>query len=138
MDGERLLYELDSERRKDGTRQRPIIFIAHDVGGIVVKIALTHSDPLGQSFFEWHNIKPSTYGIIFMGVRQQDEAEILLRIAKTQGRTSDNPLRYLEDSSESLIQYALEIRSISRDFEIKFAYETYPTPNFAGKAIEVS
>ena len=35
--GRELVQELDGERREDGSHQRPIIFIAHSLGGIIVK-----------------------------------------------------------------------------------------------------
>lgn len=36
--GRELVQDLDGERRTDGSYQRPIIFVAHSLGGIVVKI----------------------------------------------------------------------------------------------------
>lgn len=107
----------------------------------MVKDALIHSDRVGEGVFEWRrSIKPSTYGIIFMGVPQQDleMGKILLNLAKMHGRTIDNPLRYLEDNSEHLRQHMSAFTSISQDFEIKFAYEAYPTPISAVKAVTVS
>ena len=35
--GRELVQELDGERRADDSYQRPIIFVAHSLGGIVVK-----------------------------------------------------------------------------------------------------
>ena len=107
----------------------------------MVKNALIHSDGVGQGIFQRRTpIKPSTYGIIFMGVPNQEGqmGELLLNIAKMQGRTSESPSKYLKENSELLKQHMSEFTSISRDFEITFAYEAYPTPIGGGKAIEVS
>ena len=134
----KLVYDLDSERRKDGTQRRPIIFIAHDVGGIVVKWALLYSDLAREGGFkEQRSVKLSTYGIIFMGTPHQG-SQGLLNIAKMQDQTSDNLLKHLEEHSGLLQKQTSEFVSISRDFEIKFAYETLPTPVSAGNAVEVS
>lgn len=37
--GRQLVSEIDGKRRADGTYQRPMIFIAHSLGGVVVKNA---------------------------------------------------------------------------------------------------
>lgn len=104
----------------------------------MVKCALLYSDRVREGILEeQRSIKLSTYSIIFMGTPHQG-GQGLLHIAKMQGYTSDNLLEYLEGHSELLQQQTSEFTSISRDFEIKFAYETLPTPIFAGNAVEVS
>lgn len=141
--GRELFYDLDSERREDGTQQRPIIFIAHSLGGIVVKNALLHSNRVREgNLEEQRSIKLSTYGVIFMGTPHQGGqgvtmGKVLLNMAKVQGHTNDNLLKHLEEHSELLQQQLSEFTSISQDFDIKFAYETLPTPIIAGKAIEI-
>ena len=70
--GKKLVYELANKRKEDGTQLRPVIFIAHGVGRIVVKIALLHSDRVREVHLEeQRSIKLSTYGIIFMAVPHQ-------------------------------------------------------------------
>lgn len=91
--GRELVYDLDSERREDGTQQRPIIFIAHSLGGIVVKKALLHSDRVRVGNLEdQRSIKLSTYGIIFMGTPHQGGqgvtmGKVLRYFPETLGRT---------------------------------------------------
>jgi alpha-beta hydrolase superfamily lysophospholipase len=42
-----LIDRLDGERQEDRAKQRPIIFVAHSLGGIVVKrVSASHSSPL--------------------------------------------------------------------------------------------
>ncbi|KAL9065496.1 MAG: hypothetical protein Q9161_008201 [Pseudevernia consocians] len=138
--GRELVYELDGERRDDNSYQRPIIFIAHSLGGIVVKSALLHSDRVRQGHLEEErSIKLSTYGIIFMGTPHQGAqgvsvGEILRNLAKVRGNTNDSLLKHLEEHSELLQQQSSEFTSISQDFDIKFAYETLPTPIIGGAA----
>ena len=54
--------------------------------------------------------------------------KILLDVAKLQGSTSDSLLKHLEEHSELLQQQMSEFSYISQNFDIKFAYETKPTP----------
>ncbi|KAM0799509.1 hypothetical protein BDR22DRAFT_963873 [Usnea florida] len=138
--GRELVQELDGERRTDGSYQRPIIFVAHSLGGIVVKNALLHSDRVRQGHLEdERSIKLSTYGIIFMGTPHQGGqgvkiGEILLNMAKVRGNTNDNLLKHLEEHSELLQTQNSEFTAISQDFDIKFVYETLPTPIAGGAA----
>lgn len=59
------LVALESERRQDASR--PVLFIAHSLGGIIVKEMLRRSNgcQIGQSYL--HRIFESTIGIIFFG-----------------------------------------------------------------------
>lgn len=110
----------------------------------MVKYGLLHSDRVREgNLKEQRSIKLSTYSIIFMGVPHQGGqgvtmGKVLLNIAKVQGHTTNNLLKHLEKQSESLQQQISEFKSISQDSDIKFAYETLPTPIFAGKAMVVS
>ena len=54
--------------------------------------------------------------------------KILLNVAKMQGDASDSLLKLLEEHSELLQQQMSEFSLISQSFDIKFAYETKPTP----------
>ena len=62
--------------------------------------------------------------------------KILLNVAKIQGDTSDCLLKHLEEHSELLQQQISEFSLISQGFEIKYVYETKPTP-LAGVIAEV-
>lgn len=37
-----LVYDIDSERRANNTYKRPIVFIVHSLGGLVLKAVSTH------------------------------------------------------------------------------------------------
>ena len=41
--GRELVFDLDGERRASNTHRRPIIFIVHSLGGIVVKSVSLHN-----------------------------------------------------------------------------------------------
>lgn len=81
------------------------------------------------------------YGIIFMctphqGGQRVGVGKILLNVAKVQGDAGDSLLKILEEHSKLLQQQISEFNLISQSFDIKFSYETKPTP-LAGEITKV-
>ncbi|KAI1735247.1 hypothetical protein F4680DRAFT_435907 [Xylaria scruposa] len=76
------LVALEAQRR--GHISRPIIFIVHSLGGIVVKELLRRSDRCHGSHQFLQSIAESTHGIIFFGTPHggADPRGFLLRIAE--------------------------------------------------------
>ena len=65
---EHLIAELCANRRIRKATERPIVFIAHSLGGLVVKRALIYSSEVRGSHTEHlRSIHVSTYGILFLG-----------------------------------------------------------------------
>ncbi|KAL2063771.1 hypothetical protein VTL71DRAFT_5576 [Oculimacula yallundae] len=138
-----LVSDLSLHRRLDKTDTRPIIFVAHSLGGIVLKSALIHSDSTRSNHLYAHkSIKLSTSGIMFMGTPHQGGEGVawgkrLVNVASIFVNTNDKLLNILENGSEILQQQLGQYNSISSDFDTKFAYETLPTPLTMGKAMIV-
>ena len=61
----------------------------------------------------------------------------MVNIAKVQGDANDSLLKHLEEHSELLQQQISDFSLISQSFDIKFAYETKPTPLAGGIASKV-
>ncbi|EXL39973.1 hypothetical protein FOCG_17423 [Fusarium oxysporum f. sp. radicis-lycopersici 26381] len=138
-----LVADLSRKRKLTNSSQRPIIFIAHSLGGIVVKSALIHSDAARQgALVEQRSIKLSTYGILFMGTPHQGGngvhlGRILANVASVFVATDDRLFKHLERDSEWLLQQLGQYGPISGEFVTKFAYEEYPTSIAPGKRILV-
>ncbi|KAF4966735.1 hypothetical protein FSARC_5600 [Fusarium sarcochroum] len=138
-----LVSDLSRRRKLTDSSQRPIIFIAHDLGGIVVKSALIHSDAARQgALLEQRSIKLSTYGIFFMGTPHQGGNSVRLRrilanVASVFVATDERLFKHLERDSEWLLQQLGQYGPISGQFVTKFAYEEYPTSVAPGKRILV-
>ena len=63
-----LLSNLALERKSEEQSSNPIIFVAHSLGGILVKRALEMSEQLGgKSADDLRSIFVSTYGVMFLG-----------------------------------------------------------------------
>ena len=80
---------------------------------------------------------------MFMGTPHQGGqgvkiGEVLLHLAKVRGNTNDGLLKHLEEHSELLQTQNSEFTAISQDFDVKFVYETLPTPIAGGVAKVVS
>ncbi|CAG2007458.1 unnamed protein product, partial [Fusarium graminearum] len=138
-----LVSDLNRRRKLTDSSERPIIFIAHSLGGIVVKSALIHSDAARQGALPEHrSIKLSTYGILFMGTPHQGGngvqlGRILTNVASVFVPADDRLLKHLERDSEWLLQQLGQYGPISSEFVTKFAYENYKTPIALGKQIMI-
>ncbi|OCL15206.1 hypothetical protein AOQ84DRAFT_414068, partial [Glonium stellatum] len=64
--GRSLLHALEHHRREEAS-QRPIIFVVHSLGGLVLKDVLRRSRQAEPNELELKDIYDSTCGIIFMG-----------------------------------------------------------------------
>ena len=106
--------------------------------------ALIHSHVATAQHLPHHrSVKISTYGILFFGTPHQGGEGVAwgkraARIASIYVNTNTRILHHLERDSEWLQRQLQEYASISNSFVTKFAYETYPTPIFAGGSLVVS
>ncbi|KAH0419847.1 hypothetical protein CcaCcLH18_14269 [Colletotrichum camelliae] len=138
-----LVTDLTIKRGLTKSRERPIIFVAHSLGGIVVKSALIHSDAAREDALVEHRaIKTSTHGILFMGTPHQGGngvqlGRVLVNVASIFVSADDHLLKHLERDSEWLQQQLGQFGPISREFVTKFAYEGYPTSSPLGKIMVV-
>uniref|UniRef100_A0A8H7NHF5 DUF7779 domain-containing protein n=1 Tax=Bionectria ochroleuca TaxID=29856 RepID=A0A8H7NHF5_BIOOC len=138
-----LVSDLSRKRKITKTSERPIIFIAHSLGGIVLKSALIHSDAAREgALLEHRSVKLSTYGILFMGTPHQGGngvqlGRVLANVASIFISADDRLLKHLERDSEWLQQQLWQYGPISGDFVTKFAYEQYETPTLLGHSILV-
>ncbi|KAJ5216450.1 uncharacterized protein N7498_002857 [Penicillium cinerascens] len=131
--GEALVGALSNERELSKTSRLPIIFIAHDLGGIVVKSALIYSNGTTSDHLpEHHWIKACTYGIMFMGTPHQGvngvkAGRLVLNMASLFMPTNKKIIETLQRGSEWLEMQNEQYLPISKLFVTHFAYEEYET-----------
>jgi Putative serine esterase (DUF676) len=84
--GRRLSVTIETNRQKEGTRDRRIIFVVHSHGGLVVKAALVDDANHGNKAL----VFPNTDGIVFFGTPHRGSAlvglaQILARFLSFRG-----------------------------------------------------
>ncbi|KAJ5716382.1 tetratricopeptide and DUF676 domain protein [Penicillium malachiteum] len=129
---ENLLAELHAERGDIPDHvTRPLIFICHSLGGIVVKraLAVAHGRPI------YRRISEMTRSIIFLATphRGSDKANWaatagkLLSLVKSPNRPRTTALEELQTFSNTLDDYNKDFVDISSEYTLVSFYEKKPT-----------
>ena len=127
-----LVAELQADRALEGCVQRPLVFICHGLGGILVKKALAYSSTRTSHNIEHlYSIFASTYAILFFGTPHHgtdkgnwlavDYAETPQRAA--QPRSDSELLMVSERGSETLQSITDQFAPLMKQFHIFFFWE---------------
>ncbi|KAI1075136.1 hypothetical protein F5B20DRAFT_595294 [Whalleya microplaca] len=126
---ENLLNHVQAARTMDPNR--PLVFICHSLGGIVVKRALVHS----SNDKTYESIRKSTFGVAFFstphkGGNHTEVGDIVAKIARSLlGSPSNNFMDALKGSS-ILDTIANDFRQLLEDLQFLTFYETQPLGRF--------
>ncbi|KAK4565483.1 hypothetical protein LTR86_004100 [Recurvomyces mirabilis] len=124
-----LLNRLRMKRRGEEAERRPLIFIAHSLGGLVVKHAIVTAANVDR----YKPIHRATYGLVFFGTPHQGSAN-----ATSLGKLAANIMRAvyhepknsfmdsLEKDSSFSQSLSNEFRSFAENYRIISFYETRP------------
>ncbi|KAF8526902.1 hypothetical protein BU17DRAFT_82344 [Hysterangium stoloniferum] len=119
-----LLAKLADERH--GIKNRPIIFIAHNVGGIIVKSALIAGYSCHKDHqYRHRQIYDATIGIIYLGTPHQGTPYNYLDTVLNESGRNDKLAKHLTEHSEWLqrqLTYDLPILA-GKKITIKYFYE---------------
>ncbi|KAF6238464.1 hypothetical protein HO173_003431 [Letharia columbiana] len=99
--GNDLLQALRTARHDGKAKSRPIIFIGHSFGGLIIKQALVNADPADNFGF---NVRDKAYGFIFLGTPHKGASiapagRILSLFGSWKG-SSTSLLEYLKPGSQ--------------------------------------
>ena len=135
---ENLIAELSANRRRAKAVERPIVFVAHSLGGLVLKRALIYSSEIrGNHTEHLRSIFVSTYGILFFGTPHND-----LNVEKCHSRleriwsailpgdllfTQSSFIDALKINSETLQNINRQFIQLTRGFHIYFFHEGKPS-----------
>ncbi|KAK3383209.1 Alpha/Beta hydrolase protein [Lasiosphaeria ovina] len=124
---DQLLSCLTRNRDQDDQKDRPIVFLAHSLGGIITKSMLTkvrEDSQLGTA-----GILNSTKGIIFFGTphrgsKSTNWAAVVSKIASTTLLGQDSQLlKLLELHSPDLLKISQDFRGLASEYAITSFYE---------------
>ncbi|PVF91068.1 hypothetical protein CPB86DRAFT_878704, partial [Serendipita vermifera] len=135
---EGFVEDLLRARRSDPESKRPIIFLAHSLGGIILKKALTLCN-IPDYNSERRQIKVSTYGILFFGTPHSGAngvglARLVGKLLSVYMVTDDSVLNDLNHNSAQLESIQTFYLDASKRIKSIFFYETDPTPMVTGIA----
>ena len=135
---EHLVAALCANRRIRKAAERPLIFIAHSLGGLVVKRALIYSSELrGYHTEHLRSIYVSTYGILFLGTPHRgadmavwgSQLQWIFSVVLPKKVVDSEPqlLQALVTNSETLQNIDRHFYQILPRFHIYFFHEGKPT-----------
>jgi len=121
--GRGLLNRVVGERCRSKASGRPIVFVAHSLGGLLVKEALVESKKQ-QPDSHKTDVYKSVQGIVFFGTPHKGSNDakwglILRSIASAAFDTNDKIIRVLEPDSELLDKLARDLQDIIDEGKIK-------------------
>ena len=129
---EQLVAELCANRRNHKALGRPIIFVAHLLGGLVVKRALIYSSEIrGNHTEHLRSIFVSTYGILFLGTPHKGSETVewgfLLESSCSVVDTQTQLINALKTNSETLQNIDRQFMQLASRYRIYFFHEAKPT-----------
>ena len=135
---EHLVAELSANRRIRKALERPIIWVAHSLGGLVVKRALIYSAEIrGMKIEHLRSVFVSTYGILFLGTPHHgsdiaqwgNRLEWICSVMMPKRVMDSQPqlIDALKTNNETLQNIDRQFIQILNRFHIYFFHEGKPT-----------
>lgn len=124
-----LVAELEAERALCGASERPIIFICHGLGGILVKKALAYTASRTSKKTEHlYSVFVATYGILFMGTPHDGIEDTSWRLmTQSHGGLPTELLGAITADSETLQNITDQFVPLMKRFHIYLFWEGLET-----------
>ncbi|KAK4199522.1 protein SERAC1 [Triangularia verruculosa] len=123
----KLIQLLRDQREDDEAERRPIVFLGHSLGGIIIKQALR----LAKQDPAFRDISTSTKGIVFFGTphRGSDKAKWLGMLTAVTSTMTNRPesafVEALQSNSDALLRISQDFQSLGKDYAIVSFYEEH-------------
>lgn len=131
-----LVADLQADRALESCSQRPIIFICHGLGGILVKKALAYSSTrTSKNVQHLNSIFTSTFAILFFGTPHNGSHKADWFVSPSakatnhlvESRDESQLLSVVEKESEALQMITDQFAPLVKQFHIFFFWEQVPT-----------
>lgn len=127
-----LVAELQADRELSNAAERPIIFVCHGLGGILVKKALAYSaSRTSKKVAHLYSIFISSYGILFLGTPHNGiENTSWQLMAQHAGGAADAPSELqtaITTNSETLQNISDQFAPLAKQFHLYFFWEGLQT-----------
>ncbi|KAI1323341.1 hypothetical protein F5Y16DRAFT_347378 [Xylariaceae sp. FL0255] len=140
-----LIAQLYADRKLEERTDKPIIFLCHSLGGLVVKRALSYSNSRSSDkIAHLHTIFTCTYGILFFGTPHHgsSQASVLLTLQRLTSltvprrfmRVEKGLVKALQEESETLQNISDYFIPLMKEFCIHFFWEQEKTDMKYSKA----
>lgn len=130
------MVELQANRYNNDAIQRPIVFICHGFGGILVKRALTYAETKRSPKVQHlRSIYVSTYGIVFMGTPHHGIKTQALSLFYNPRLKEGGPNQFMislldrHPLSELLLEVTNQFAPLIKRFSIYYMWEQQKTSN---------
>ncbi|KAJ5170922.1 uncharacterized protein N7500_003705 [Penicillium coprophilum] len=138
-----LVEELNAEREHDDSIQRPIIFLCHGLGGLIVKKALIYASTCTSAkMTHLYSVFTSTFGLIFFGTPHEgiEKARWSLLAKGLKGVLKDRShlIASMEKRSETLQTISEQFSPLLKNFYVHNFWETLETSRSIGSGHIVS
>ncbi|KAI9765218.1 MAG: hypothetical protein M1840_007710 [Geoglossum simile] len=132
-----LLSSVVDKRKNANEVHRPIVFISHSLGGIIVKQALTR----GCSQPRYKSISEDTIGVIFFGTPHQESlkaeyGKVLANVAaNVMQRPTSRLMNALKANSDQLLRLTSEFGIRPPKYQVVSFYEYKPMKRFSSSPV---
>ncbi|KAK3331711.1 hypothetical protein B0T19DRAFT_85724 [Cercophora scortea] len=129
-----LLEDLARQRRRNTGTPRPILWVGHSLGGLVIKEAIFRASTNANRHADLGEIFTATIGVVFMGTphRGSDKeslGQVVAKVAKaTLRHPNDQLLASLATDSHILEKQRNEFVGVSENLQIVCIYEELAMP----------
>ncbi|KAL9046880.1 MAG: hypothetical protein Q9214_000406, partial [Letrouitia sp. 1 TL-2023] len=127
-----LVADLQADRALEGCSKRPIIFLCHGLGGVLVKKALAYSSGrMSKNLEHLYSIFTSTYAVLFFGTphsgtekgRWLPKARWDRILARARHKKESALLSTIDNESETLQAITDQFTPLMKQFHIFFFWE---------------
>ena len=136
-----LVAELEADRYENDASRRPLIFICHGLGGVVVKRALAYSaSRVSKKVEHLYSIFVSTYGILFFGTPHDGSQSPWIHLAAPSSKMQAHTQSIMAKHSETLQNISDQFAPLIKQFHVHFFWEekNTVTPTWTGRLVQES